>query len=108
MADRRDAPFDSGSSAALAGYRGPRLFGAPVGDFSAFQTVLLSLAVGALSFFLGTFLGILGVTILSAVTHHPADFTASYKWVGLPLGIGMFVVASLYLGSLLIRRMTRG
>ena len=90
------------------GYTGPRLFGAPVGDFSAFQTVFLSLAMGAASFFLGTFLGIVGLMAISIAKHHAVDYTVSYKWIGLPLGILMLVVSALYLGALLIRRVTRG
>lgn len=89
-------------------YTGPRLFGAPVGDFSAFQTVMASIAAGAAFFFIGTFLGIIGLAILGAVQHHMQDFSLSYRWVGLPLGLLMMFVTGLYLGSILIRRMTRG
>ena len=89
-------------------YTGPRLFGAPVGDFSAFQTVFLSLAVGAASFFLGTFAGIVSLLLVQVFSHRAVDYSLTYKWVGLPLGIGMLVISALYLGSLLIRRMTRG
>lgn len=89
-------------------YTGPRLFGAPVGDFSAFQTILVTVASGAMFFFIGTLLGILGLAVLGFARHHMPDFSLSYRWVGLPLGLLMMLVTGLYLGSILIRRLTRG
>ena len=85
-------------------YTGPRLFGAPVGDFSVFQTVLASCAVGAASFFFATFLGIIGMVVASSVRHRMLDFSIAYRWIGLPVGIAMLLLASVYLGSILIRR----
>lgn len=92
----------------LPDYIGPRLFGAPVGDFSLFQTVLLTFAVGFASFFLGTFAGIIGMVVASVAKHRMLDYSIAYRWVGLPIGIGMLVFTGLYLGALLIRRVTRG
>lgn len=89
-------------------YVGPRLFGAPVGDFSLFQTVLATLAVGAASFFLGTFLGILGMVVSSIFAHRMLDYSIAYRWVGLPIGIVMLLLTGFYLGAILIRRVTRG
>lgn len=85
-------------------YTGPRLFGAPVGDFSLFQTVLASLAIGAASFFFATFLGILGLVVASSVQHRMLDFSIAYRWIGLPAGIFMLLLASGFLGTVLIRR----
>ena len=87
-------------------YTGPRLFGAPVGEFSPFQTVLMTLAVGVASFFAATFLAIATLLVLMLVAHRNVDFTITYKYAGLPFGILMLVVTGLYLGSLLIRRLT--
>ena len=89
-------------------YVGPRLFGAPIGDFSLFQTLLTTLAVGAASFFVGTFLGIVGMVVASTAKHRMLDFSIAYRWVGLPVGIVMLVGTGLYLGAILIRRVTRG
>lgn len=89
-------------------YVGPRLFGAPVGDFSLFQTVLATLAVGAAAFFLGTFFGIIGMVVASVAKHRMLDYSIAYRWVGLPLGIAMLLLTGGYLGSILIRRVTRG
>ena len=88
-------------------YTGPRLFGAPVGDLSAFQTVLGTLAIAVASFFAATFFGILGVSVVSIARHHMMDYSIAYKWVGLPVGVLMLFATGLYLGSILIRRVTR-
>ena len=85
-------------------YTGPRLFGAPVGDFSLFQTVLASVAIGAASFFFATFLGIVGLVIASSVEHRMLDFSIAYRWIGLPVGIFMLMLASGLLGTILVRR----
>lgn len=89
-------------------YRGPRFLGAPVGDFSLFQTLLTTVGVGAASFFFATFLGILGMVVASSVQHRMLDFSIAYRWVGLPVGILMLVATGFYLGAILIRRVTRG
>ena len=93
-----DDPFET--------YTGPRLFGAPVGDFTAFQTVLFTLAVSVATFFFTTFLAIIGLLIYSSFAHHMVDFSLSYRRVGLPAGLIMVLVSGLYLGSLFIRRVT--
>ena len=85
-------------------YTGPRLFGAPVGDFSLFQTVLASAAIGAASFFFATFVGIVSLVIASAVKHRMLDFSIAYRWIGLPAGIFMLVLAGGFLGTILVRR----
>lgn len=90
-----------------ANYTGPRFFGAPVGDLSAFQTVLATLAIGAASFFAATFFGILGVSVVSIARHRMLDYSIAYRWVGLPVGVLMLFATGLYLGSILIRRLTR-
>ena len=95
---RVDDPF--------AEYTGPRLFGAPVGDFTAFQTVLFTLAVSVATFFFATFVAIIGLLVYSSVAHHAVDFSLAYRRVGLPAGLVMVLVSGLYLGSLLIRRVT--
>ena len=85
-----------------ANYTGPRLFGAPVGDLSAFQTVLATIAIGALSFFAATFFGILGISVLSiGAPPHDGLQRRAYKFVGVPVGLLMLFATGLYLGSIL-------
>ena len=87
-------------------YTGPRFFGAPVGDFTFFQTVCFVFAVTVASFLFGTFIGIVSLMVWM-LTGHAADFSLTYKYFGLPLGILMCLGSSVYLGSLLARRLTR-
>ena len=86
------------------GYTGPRFFGAPIGDFSILQTLLISFAVGVASFFAATFLGIVTILVLTESLHRKMDFSIAYRWVGLPIGIFMLVLTSSYLGWLLLKR----
>ncbi|NYF78709.1 hypothetical protein [Granulicella arctica] len=86
-----------------AGY----LFGVPVGDLGWFATLLMSLASGFGSFFAATFCGIVGLLVYSMATHHTPDYTISYRLIGLPVGLLVLVCASVYLGSLWMRRMLR-
>lgn len=87
------------------GYTGPRLFGAPVGDFSVLQTLLITVATGLASFFAATFLAIVSILVLTQAFHRNVDFAIAYRWVGLPVGIVMLLATATYLGSLLVRRL---
>ena len=86
-------------------YTGPRFLGAPVGDFSVLQTLLITGATGVASFFAATFLAIMTILFLNEGLHRQIDFSVSYKWVGLPVGIVMLCAAAVYLGSLLVMRL---
>lgn len=86
-------------------YTGPRLFGAPVGDFSVLQTLLITGATGVASFFAATFLAIMTILVLTQAFHRTIDFSIAYKWIGLPVGIFVLLGTAIYLGSLLIRRL---
>ena len=86
-------------------YTGPRFLGAPVGDFSFLQTLLITGATGVASFFAATFFAIVTILILNEGLHRQIDFADSYKWVGLPVGIVMLCAAAVYLGSLLVMRL---
>ncbi len=88
-------------------YTGPRLLGAPVGDFSVLQTLLMTGATAVASFFAATFLAIMAILVLTQFTHRHIDFAIAYRWVGLPVGLLMLVVTAIYLGSLLIRRLRK-
>ncbi len=86
-------------------YTGPRFLGAPVGDFSVFQTLLISAALGVASFFAATFCAIMTILVLTQAGHMKIDFAIAYKYVGLPVGILMLVATSIYLGTLLVMRL---
>ena len=65
-----------------AGY----IFGAPVKDLGWLASLIMGLASGMLAFFAATFLAIVTILFLNANGHH-ADFTLSYRLVGLPIGL---------------------
>ena len=88
-------------------YQGPRLFGAPVGDFGIFQTALFIFAATLSAFFLATFIGIATLLVYTSIGHHTADFSMSYMRFGLPIAILMFLSSTIYLGGIYIRRITR-
>ncbi len=85
-------------------YTGPRFFGAPVGDFSVLQTLLITGATGVACFLAATFLAIMTMLVMT-FTGRTVDFSIAYRWVGLPVGIAMLLAAAGYLGSLLVMRL---
>ncbi len=82
------------------------LFGAPVGDLGWFASLLIGFASGFAAFFIGTFLGIFSLLIANG-TGHKVDYAISYKYIGLPLGVLVGVVALGYLSMLWARRISR-
>ena len=101
------------TDAALGGMAGERktlaagyVFGAPVKDLGLFATMLMGVATGMAAFFAATFVGIVSILFWNATGHH-ADFAASYRWVGLPVGGVMMVLALGYLGTFWLRRVFR-
>jgi hypothetical protein len=86
-------------------YTGPRFFGVPVGDFSFFQTLLITFAMTVASFLAATFCAIMTILVLTQAAHMKIDFAIAYKFVGLPVGIVMMVATLGYLGSLLVMRL---
>src|SRR6266481_7856437 len=55
----------------------------------------LSAVIGAITFFAGVFLGIVGIGGYAIVSHEKVDFAASYLYVGAPSAITAFVAAFL-------------
>jgi hypothetical protein len=88
-------------------YTGPRFLGAPVGDFSVLQTLLITGATGVASFFAATFCAIMSILFVNEALHKQINFADSYLYVGLPVGIAMLIAAAIYLGSLLAMRLKR-
>jgi hypothetical protein len=83
------------------------LFGIPLGDMGLFATLLMSAAVGFAAFFAATFCAIISLLIYKMATGHMPDFALTYKWVGLPAGIVVLVVALSYMGTLWVKRKLR-
>lgn len=94
---------DSGRKKTLAtGY----VFGAPVKDFGWFASIIVGIATGMAAFFFATFLAIFSVLFYNAAGHH-VDFTVTYKFVGLPVGLAVMAFALAYLGTFWARRVLR-
>ncbi len=80
------------------------LFGVPLGKLGWFATLLMSASAGMAAFFASTFCGIVFVLFYNSALHGTIDYAISYKWIGLPVGSVVLVVALVYLGMLWIRR----
>ncbi|HUZ96531.1 MAG TPA: hypothetical protein VMU57_16645 [Edaphobacter sp.] len=83
------------------------LFGIPLGDLGFFTTLIMSTAVGFAAFFAATFCAIFVLLFDKAATGRMPDFTITYKFVGLPVGIAVLVLTLAYLGTLWIKRKLR-
>ena len=93
--------YEHASRTVGAGY----LFGVPVNDFGLFASVLIGVAVGMAAFFAATFCGIAFILFWNAGGHRVAlDYAASYRRVGLPVGVAMMAASLGYLGMLWVRR----
>ena len=83
------------------------VFGAPVKDLGWFASLVMGLATGFMAFFFVTFLGIVAILIWRENGHPAADFTFSYKWMGLPAGLLVMVISLAYLGTFWVKRIFR-
>jgi hypothetical protein len=84
-----------------------RFFGIPLGDFGLFTSILMAVTVGFLSFFLFTFLAIIGITIYNGMGHH-LDYAASYKYISFPAGCVVLTVSLIFFATLWLRRKLSG
>lgn len=82
-------------------------FGIPLAGLGWFGSLLIALASGFLAFFATTFLAIFAILFYNAATHSAIDFALSYRRVGLPCGLVVLTIASLFLGRLWVARVFR-
>jgi hypothetical protein len=82
---------------------GGKFFGVPLGDLGFITSVLMAFAVGFLSFFLLTFLGIVGLMIYNGMGHR-VDYAVSYKYISFPAACVVLVASLIFFGSLWVRR----
>ncbi len=80
-----------------------KFFGIPLGDLGFFTSVLMAFTLGFLSFFLFTFLGIIGLAIYNGLGHQ-VDLAASYKYISFPAACVVLAASLLFFGSLWVRR----
>jgi hypothetical protein len=97
----------SGSSNTPRAIGGGYLFGVPVGDLGWFASLLMGTAAGFAAFFAATFCGIFAILIYNTLTHRALDYAASYRFLGLPVGVVTLILAYGYLGILWVKRLGR-
>lgn len=82
------------------------VFGAPVRDLGIITSLIMGLAIGFMSFFAATFVGIVVVMVMSS-SGHAVDYTISYRLIGLPVGILLGTASLVYLGTFWVKRILR-
>jgi uncharacterized membrane protein len=85
-----------------------KVLGIPVSDFGFFASVLVSVALGFMTFFAMTFLSIVGVSIYKGISHSAVTLDVSYKYIAFPCGVAVLVGSFLFLMTLWVRRKQRG
>jgi hypothetical protein len=56
-----------------------------------FKSLGMALVSGAVGFFFGEFLAIIALAIYGSLSKHMPDFSLSYKFVGAPFGVLVFL-----------------
>lgn len=82
-------------------------FGVPLGDLGFFSSLLMAFAAGFLSFFLVTFLAIVGIMIYNGMGHR-VDYADSYKFISFPAGCLVLLLSLIFFGTLWLRRKLSG
>jgi len=78
-------------------------FGVPLGDLGFVTSALMAFTVGFLSFFLFTFLAIVGLMIYNGMGHH-VDYAVSYRYISFPAACVVLLASLIFFGSLWVRR----
>ena len=102
------APLNRGFAAPQQKKSNFVLFGIPLGDFGLFSSLLLSLSLGFVGFFGGTFLAIVCLLVYNIAGHHNVNYADSYLVVGLPVGLLTLALGLGLFGMLWIRRKIAG
>jgi hypothetical protein len=82
---------------------GGKFFGVPLGDLGFATSLLMAFTVGFLSFFLFTFLAIVGLMISNGMGYH-VDYAVSYKYISFPAACVVLLASLIFFGSLWVRR----
>lgn len=73
--------------------RGARILGFPVEGFSLFQGLLLAAAAAFFTFFAATCIAIFALLAWNVAGGHAVNYADSYRYVGLPAGVLVLVLA---------------
>jgi uncharacterized membrane protein len=90
------------------GRGGARVLGFPLEGFGLFTSLLLSFAAAFFTFFAATFLAIIALLVWNLAGSHSVSFADTYRYVGLPAGLVVLVVALPFFGVLWVRSKLRG
>lgn len=82
---------------------GPRFLGFPLEGFGFFTSMLLAFAAAFFTFFASTFLAIVSLLVWNGILGHNVNYADTYRYVGLPAGLGMLTVALPFFGALWVR-----
>jgi hypothetical protein len=89
------------------GRGGGRVLGFPLQGFSLFQSLLLSVAAAFFTFFATTCISIFALLAWNLLGHHSVNFADTYRYVGLPAGVLVLMVALPYFLTLWVRAKLR-
>jgi hypothetical protein len=94
-------------SANRRGAGGGSVLGFPLAGFGLLQSLLLALAAAFFTFFATTCIAIFALLGWNLMGHHAVNYADSYRWVGLPAGLLVLVVALPVFGALWVRARVR-
>jgi hypothetical protein len=86
---------------------GTKFFGIPLGDLGLPTSLLMAFTLGFLSFFLFTFLAIVGIMIYNGAGHQ-VDYAVSYKFISFPAACVVLAASLIFFGTLWVRRKVSG
>jgi hypothetical protein len=83
--------------------QGSRVLGFPLRGFGLFTSLLLSFAAAFFAFFASTCIAIFALLAWNLGGHHAVNYADSYRYVGLPAGVIVLLIALPFFGILWIR-----
>lgn len=83
--------------------QGGKIFGFPLRGFGLFTSLLLSFAAAFFAFFASTCMAIFALLAWNLGGHHAVNYADSYRYVGLPAGVIVLLLALPFFGTLWIR-----
>jgi hypothetical protein len=83
------------------------VFGFPLEGFGLFTSLLLAFAAAFFTFFASTCIAIFSLLAWNVMGGHTVNYADSYRYVGLPAGLAVLVVALPVFGTLWVRAKLR-
>jgi hypothetical protein len=83
--------------------QGGKIFGFPLRGFGLFTSLLLSFAAAFFAFFASTCMAIFALLAWNLGGHHAVNYADSYRYVGLPAGGIVLLLALPFFGTLWVR-----